>query len=142
MLFCLHLFLNVAVFCFDNCQIGIICSAKLWIFVNGQEITSWCMTFGVQPLMLCCLATFKFNVLCRTQHPTLKSDFENNQQSALQCLNQHRATRSLRFPNKCFKFRHIIREGERREDSYPFRKLEKIAPIFGENNLIALIDWL
>ena len=40
-------------------------------------ICAW--PFELQQLMFCCLATFRCTALCTTQHPTLKSVFENNQ---------------------------------------------------------------
>lgn len=77
--FSLHIFLNLAVFCFDNYQMGIGCSAYLCIFFSERRWLIGARPLELQQLMLSCWAAFKFNVLCIMSHPTLKSIFENNQ---------------------------------------------------------------
>ena len=69
---CGYLILKIA-----KCELSVQFRSASLSMTRRTLICAW--PFELQQLRFCCLATFKCNTLCTTQHPTLKSVFENNQ---------------------------------------------------------------
>ena len=103
MVFCLHLFSILAMFCFNHCQMGV-------ALLAGDK--SLCMSFDLWQCCCCCAVALHLNVTIYAQHPTLKWALENSQSimggSYLSCFTLSVQgsvwaivqTRLLRFQNK------------------------------------------
>lgn len=79
MVFCVHIFLNMAVFWFDHCQIGVACSDYFSIFTNGRRKLVSARSLSIRVTTTDVVGLHLDSMSCIMQLPILKSAFENNQ---------------------------------------------------------------